>query len=111
MSAGEGFVSTCSHDEKKSMVPKGLCWHGTQRLFPVEMQATHFVDLMRYLVGNIDKDTIQALAVGPHQMKLADMAPPPLAEHPVDLPPSIPKIISFVLFKIMCRDTMHPLPW
>lgn len=47
------------------------------------LQATHFVDLMRYLVGNIEKDSIQALAVGPHQMKLADMAPPPLAEHPV----------------------------
>ena len=47
------------------------------------VQATHFVDLMRYLVGNIQKDTIQTLAVGPHQMKLNDMAKPPQAEHPV----------------------------
>lgn len=46
-------------------------------------QATHFVDLMRYLVGDIDKDSIQALAVGPQQMKLNDMAEAPLAEHPV----------------------------
>ena len=38
---------------------------------------------MRYLVGNIKKDSIQTLAVGPDQMKLNDMAEPPLAEHPV----------------------------
>lgn len=47
------------------------------------IQATHFVDLMRYLVGEIDKDTIQAIAVRPDQMILEDMAPPPEAEHPV----------------------------
>ena len=46
------------------------------------MQATHFVDLMRYLVGDIDKDTIQGMAVGP-QLPLYDMAKPPEAEHPV----------------------------
>ena len=38
---------------------------------------------MRYLVGNIKKDSIETLAVGPQQMKLQDMAKPPLAEHPV----------------------------
>ena len=46
------------------------------------MQATHFVDLMRYLVGDIDKDTIRGMAVGP-QLPLYDMAKPPEAEHPV----------------------------
>lgn len=51
--------------------------------YTLSSQATHFVDLMRYLVGNIKKDSIETLAVGPHQMKLNDMAKPPLAEHPV----------------------------
>lgn len=49
------------------------------------LQATHFVDLMRYLVDDIDKNSIQAMAVGPQQMILEDMAPPPQAEHPVNL--------------------------
>lgn len=40
---------------------------------------------MRYLVGDIDKDTIQAMSVRPDQMILNDMAPPPEAEHPVGL--------------------------
>ena len=49
------------------------------------LQATHFVDLMRHLVGDIDKDTIKAMSVRPDQMKLNDMAPPPEAEHSVSL--------------------------
>ena len=38
---------------------------------------------MRYLVDDIDKDSIMAMAVGPKQMILNDMAPDPEAEHPV----------------------------
>ena len=51
------------------------------------VQATHFVDLMRYLVDDIDKDSILAMAVGPKQMILEDMAKPPEAEHPVSKAP------------------------
>ena len=40
---------------------------------------------MRYLVDDIDRDSIMAMAVGPKQMILSDMAPDPEAEHPVSL--------------------------
>lgn len=48
-------------------------------------QATHFVDLMRYLSGgDIVQESIQAVAVGP-DMPLKEMPPHPQAEHLVSL--------------------------
>eukprot|EP00891_Asterochloris_glomerata_P005060 jgi/Astpho2/5060/fgenesh1_pg.00071_%23_40_t len=43
------------------------------------LQATHFVDLMRFFCGEIEQDSVQAVAVGP-QAKLSDMPAPPAAE-------------------------------
>ena len=50
------------------------------------MQATHFVDLMRYLGGEIVQESIKAVAVGP-ALPLSDMAKAPQAEHEVHFPP------------------------
>ena len=51
-------------------------------------QATHFVDLMRYLsAGNIVQESIQAVAVGP-DMALKEMPAHPQAEHLVSLCPN-----------------------
>ena len=48
-------------------------------------QATHFVDLMRYLAGgDIVQESIQAVAVGP-DMPLKEMPAHPQAEHLVSL--------------------------
>ena len=48
-------------------------------------QATHFVDLMRYLSGgDIVQESIQAVAVGP-AMPLKEMPAHPQAEHLVSL--------------------------
>ncbi|KAK9839342.1 hypothetical protein WJX84_000989 [Apatococcus fuscideae] len=46
--------------------------------------ATHFVDLMRYICGEIREDTIRAVAVGPN-MKLGDLPAQPKAEHMVPM--------------------------
>ncbi len=43
------------------------------------VQATHFVDLMRYLGGEIDKESIIAMAIGP-DYPLTQMPKEPDAE-------------------------------
>lgn len=49
-------------------------------------QATHFVDLMRYLAGgDIIQESIKATAVGP-SMQLQQMPAHPMAEHLVRCP-------------------------
>ena len=45
-----------------------------------ELQATHFVDMHRYLGGEIDRDSIQAIAVGP-DYPLLQMPKHPEGEH------------------------------
>lgn len=47
-------------------------------------QATHFVDMMRYLGGEIDRESIQAIAVGP-DYPLAEMPKHPEGENLVSL--------------------------
>ena len=49
---------------------------------PIVEQATHFIDLMRYLAGDIALPSIQALALGPG-VPLSDMAAAPDGEHEV----------------------------
>lgn len=52
-------------------------------------QATHFVDLMRYLSGgDIIRESIQAVAVGP-DMALREMPAHPQAEHLVRGPATL----------------------
>ncbi|KAK9832928.1 hypothetical protein WJX74_001899 [Apatococcus lobatus] len=51
---------------------------------PIVEQATHFVDLMRYLCGELVPDSVQAKAIGPNMM-LSDMPAAPLAEHTIPM--------------------------
>lgn len=63
-------------------------------------QATHFVDLMRYLSGgDIIQESIQAVAVGP-DMALKEMPAHPQAEHLVS-----PAIYQYAMTHALLRDT------
>ena len=64
-------------------------------------QATHFVDLMRYLGGELDQQSIQAIAVDP-DYPLAAMPQSPDGEHQVGGAPSC--TCSTTL-------TLTPKPW
>jgi predicted dehydrogenase len=62
---------------------------------PIVEQATHFVDLMRYLGGEIVQESIKAVAVGP-SLPLSDMAKPPQAEHEVPMDQRINRATSAI---------------
>ncbi|KAK9866478.1 hypothetical protein WJX84_008677 [Apatococcus fuscideae] len=72
MSAGHSFTA------------KPAFWDIARSGGPIVEQATHFIDLMRYICGEISADTIHAVALGPN-LRLADMAPPPQSEHQVPM--------------------------
>ena len=65
-----------------SYIEKTDYWDKAKSGGPIVEQATHFVDLMRYICGEIKEETIQAVAIGPN-MKLGDLPSPPKAEHMV----------------------------
>ena len=68
-------------------------------------QATHFVDLMRYLSGgDIVQESIQAVAVGP-DMALKEMPAHPQAEHLVS-PVSHQYAMTDALLPDMCTFCM-----
>ena len=68
------YVATYNHIRKRSW------WDGTMSGGTIVEQATHFVDMMRYLGGEIDRTSIQAIAVGP-DYPLAEMPQHPEGEH------------------------------
>lgn len=65
-----------------SYIEKMDYWDKAKSGGPIVEQATHFVDLMRYICGEIKEETIQAVAIGPN-MKLGDLPSHPKAEHMV----------------------------
>ena len=70
------YVATYNHIRKRSWWDLHLSG-GT-----IVEQATHFVDMMRYLGGEIERDSIQAIAVGP-DYPLAEMPRHPEGENEV----------------------------
>ncbi|KAK9820801.1 hypothetical protein WJX74_005451 [Apatococcus lobatus] len=67
-----------------SYIEKTDYWDKAKSGGPIVEQATHFVDLMRYICGEIMEDTIRAVAVGPN-MKLGDLPSHPKAEHMIPM--------------------------
>ena len=62
---------------------------------PVVEQATHFADLIRYIAGEVDLSSVQAVSVpASASIQLSEMPPPPGGEHNVPQNERIPRCTS-----------------
>lgn len=84
------YASSYNHIHKRSW------WNLHLSGGTIVEQATHFVDLMRYLGGEIEQESIQAIAVGP-DYPLSQMCSPPEGEHQVGSAPLVIHVPEAVL--------------
>lgn len=93
----DGKIPVCinaKYNAAYSRIAKKEWWSVTASGGPVIEQATHFADILRFLGGEVDLNSVQAISVpatSPIASNLIEMPSAPGGEHSVPLEDRIPR--------------------